>query len=314
MSQVTETKQPRQNTAVIILLFALFLLILFVAWQLWPGVQSRPLKPVYPTITPISATFNGQPVPISFPDLQANPASYLGQRIRVTGDFTRIAPPDCRSASGPLIRWGLVASELQMNGVGMESIIRLVPDGTTMTIQGIWRRYQGPIGCGKEPEVQTVWYLAIEHILQPNPLPDFGTSRPTTPPVGDGTPLPAETAVSDENGTPLPVQTTVMTITPTTTPTLLSTITATSTPSTTPTISGTFETTTPTPTVNGTAVLTNTPPPNSTATSTSITPIATQPPSAPTPTSGLQPPPLSSATPDPYPVNTPIPTDIPSYP
>lgn len=39
-----------------------------------------------------------------------------------------------------------------------------------MTVTGIWNAYQGPVGCGKGPPTGTVWYLAVERILEPNPL------------------------------------------------------------------------------------------------------------------------------------------------
>ena len=42
-------------------------------------------------------------------------------------------------------------------------------------VQGIWRFYAGPVGCGKESqESKGLWYLDVEHILQPNPLPIAG--------------------------------------------------------------------------------------------------------------------------------------------
>ncbi|MCP5098438.1 MAG: hypothetical protein GY943_23045, partial [Chloroflexi bacterium] len=171
MSQETEeSPQARPQLAIIMLLIVLFILIIIVGWLLWPG-RSRPLKPCHPTATPGAVEFDGQPTLVSFTDLQNAPSNYVNQRIRVTGDFTSIAPPDCIQFSSPIAEWGLISDELQMNAIGMESIMQLVPDGTNMTIQGIWQRYIGPVGCGKEPETSTVWYLAVEHVLEPNPLP-----------------------------------------------------------------------------------------------------------------------------------------------
>ena len=317
MSQETETAQTNYRPAGILLLILLFILIVFVGWRLWPTGQSRLLKPFHPTATPGDVIFDGQPVQVSFTDLQAAPSDYANQRIRVTGNFTHIAKPDCVQFSGPLAEWGLIANELQMNVMGMESIMRLVPDGTNMTIQGIWQQYSGPTGCGKESEKGTVWFLTVEKVLQPNPLPTFGTPIFVPPSTDDGTETPAETAVPNDT-TPQPESTNVIIITPddiiietsTPTPTATNGIqpTATQTPTTAP-----VATATPT-TSSGTAVPTATTPPDGTATT---TPTPTSTPTGdgqPTPSTGTQPPPAASSTPGPTPTPDaypPIPTSTP---
>ncbi len=54
---------------------------------------------------------------------------------------------------------------------GYEEVLKRLPDGLTMTVEGIWRQYDGPLGCGKEPGDGQAWYLQVERIISPNPLP-----------------------------------------------------------------------------------------------------------------------------------------------
>jgi hypothetical protein len=129
-----------------------------------------------PTRTLLPGTFESNLSLVSFPNLAEDPIAYRDQRIQVTGEFTPVTPPDCRPYSGPPIAWSLVSDELQLNAIGFEDVLRLVAPGTTMTVSGIWRAYQGPLGCGKEPEDGTVWYLQVDRIIEPNPL--LGTAVP----------------------------------------------------------------------------------------------------------------------------------------
>lgn len=243
----------------------------------WLGLMlsgSRTLKFWPDTAVSPNATLNPQALLVNFDALNDNPSEYANQRIRVTGNYLRLEPPDCALFSGPRIQWGLVADGLQLNAKGFEAIVLpIVPLDTPMTLDGIWRRYPGPAGCGKEPE-RGLWYLEVEQIVQPNPLiagtatpvgilsvtpPAFPTVTPTgtagaLPPVG-GTPIPNVTIVGTvAAGTPIGTPTgTAVLGTPTFPPTSIATATITPTPGPgTPTaVSGT-PTATPTPTASGT--------------------------------------------------------------
>ena len=262
---------------------------------------------------PGNITLNGQPLLVNFDDLNDNPADYVNLRVRVSGNYIRLPLPDCPLFNGPRIQWGLVAGGLQLNAKGFEAVVLpIVPDNTQMTLEGIWRRYPGPAGCGKEP-ANGLWYLEVEQIVQPNPLV-AGTSTPvavlsvTPPPFQDAT---ATVAGSQPPviGTPIPNVTIVSTVvvgTPIGSPTVRGTAvpgtaTATATNTATATASATLGSGTPTAAV-GTPTSTPTPSPTSSGTPGSGT-------SVPTPTN----PPLVTATPgDPYPVpSTPTPGGYP---
>ncbi len=155
--------------------------------------QARPLKPGRPSPTPSPLVIDGIPRPVAFPDLGANPRVFINQLIQVTGSYTPLTPAVCDLYKGPLTVWGLVADNLQMGAVGYETVLQLVPPGTSLTVEGFWRFYVGPLGCGKEPPHEGLWYLEVRRIVQPNPL-----TRATIGGEGaaDGLPVPTESVGS----------------------------------------------------------------------------------------------------------------------
>ena len=237
MSEDTATQAfLRQNRRFwwILPLLVLVLILLALAFILPGGGNGRGLKPFRPSRTPGELNVSSETAVVTFTDLNAAPEAYRDQRIRVTGDYQRLTPPVCRPYSGPIFSWSLVAEELQLNATGFESLLRNMPDGTTLTVEGIWRLYDGALGCGKEPPDGIAWYLAVERIISPNPLPNFvATPRATAVPDLSGeslsSPTPAADAPTEETATPTPptATTPLGTITPG--------LTGTPTPTTTPT-------------------------------------------------------------------------------
>ncbi|WP_420629597.1 hypothetical protein [Candidatus Leptofilum sp.] len=291
------------------------LALVLLVWLVITFSGSRPLKSWQDTAVSPNSTLNPEAIVVEFDALNDSPSDYVNQRIRVSGNYLQLEPVNCAQFSGPRIQWGLVADGLQLNATGFETIVLpLVPPNTPMTVIGIWRRYPGPAGCGKEPD-RGLWYLEVEQIIEPNPLvagtatpvgvlsvtpPPFpGTGTPTTPPDGTQPPL---------VGTPIPNVTIVSTV-------------IVNTPVGTPTIAGTAVPGNPTFTPTSLATATNTPTPGpgtptavpGTATPTS-TPTATRTPGSeptdPTPTSAS----FVTATPGSgYPGPTsPAPTNTPS--
>lgn len=163
------------------------------------GGANNPLYPVLPTFTPLSGTADFQAREVTFTELNEDPAAFRDQRLIVSGAYTPLSAPECLDYTGPVIRWSLVAEELQLNAIGMENLLRLVEEGLEMTVTGTWRMYQGPVGCGKEPVDEVVWFLEVDRILEPNPLqgtidpvltvvlgsPEFPESAPVTVDPGE---------------------------------------------------------------------------------------------------------------------------------
>lgn len=133
---------------------------------------ARLLKPFVATSTPNTLRIDSEPIPVEFAELEDNPLQFRNQRIEVSGAFSHITLPNCRVYSGPRTEWGLINDTLQMNAVGFEKVVRPLPNQLEMRVQGVWRFYAGPVGCGKESQIgRGLWYLDVEQILQPNPLP-----------------------------------------------------------------------------------------------------------------------------------------------
>ena len=240
--------------------------------------NTRPLYPNLPTFTPQAGTREGEPAVLTFTELNADPDAYRDRRIQVAGDFASVAPPACVPYTGPDIRWSLVAEELQLNAAGFENVLRLLEEGTPMTVTGIWRLYRGPVGCGKEPPDANVWYLAVDQILEPNPLLGSNSAALTViagspqlelPPLDleaptlEATPTLTTTLESEPTPELLPTVGVLPTIGATSTATLPPTPTLGSTP-------GLTDTPTPTgtPDLTGTPTLTVTPGPSPTPSAT----------------------------------------------
>ena len=240
--------------------------------------SSRPLYPNLPTFTPLAETLESEPAVLTFTELNADPDAYRDRRIQVSGNFASVAPPDCLPHSGPAIRWTLVSEELQLNAAGFENVLPLLAEGTPMTVTGIWRLYRGPVGCGKEPPDANLWYLAVDQILEPNPLLGEGgvaltvipgEALPTLPPLelevptAEATPTLPPTEEAAEELPTLPAAG----VAPTSLPAVTETV-------ATPDLTGTAALATPTvdllvtATVTGTPTMTVTPGPSPTPTAT----------------------------------------------
>jgi hypothetical protein len=231
------------------------------------------LRPLPPDIES-NQIISSQPQLVTFTELEADPTIYQDKLIRVTGTYVTLPVVSCSPYSGPNTSWALVADGLRLDMLGFEGLLnQFNVEEMNLTLDGILRRYDGPLGCGKRPEPGVLWYLEAQQIVQPNPLvqadtgpsgdpsivpPPFptGTSLPPgeelpeeEPTTGPGTPsrtpTPTTTAVAtasstptiEPDGTPSPQSTTIVTRTPTRTPTPTQTAPAgggTSTPSPTP--------------------------------------------------------------------------------
>lgn len=271
-------------------LIGLVVLILLLIVAL--GGRGRPLKS-FTTPTPAGDLLrvDNQPLLVTFNQLNETPYDFLNRTIRVSGDYVPLERPTCTPYNGPRIDWALISDNFQLDVKGYRMVRRLVPKGQSLTVEGVWRLYEGPLGCGKEPETDTVWYLAVTQILQPNPLPTGGNviasdgiNVITTPlPQGGSiaTPLPAATVIPTP--TPLPSPSPTVTSSPSPTATgegVTATVTASVSPTATPTETaapGTTRRPTNTPPATATATPTQTPTATLTGTPATATPQPTQP-------------------------------------
>lgn len=149
-----------------------------------------------------------KPLALPITDLAASPAFFEGTMLQLTGQFQRLPKLICanESFSSPAT-WGLVADGLLAQAGGFDAPLRsLIPDNLTMTVEGRWQRWQGPVGCGKRAVQQDLWYLEVTEIISPSPLtqvtltPDGNTEAEQVAQVELGQTTP--TAVSPDNSVP----------------------------------------------------------------------------------------------------------------
>ena len=278
---------------VLIVVAGALALVALAAWAYGSQAKQSSLFPSLPSPTPPAHIVSSVAQSVTFTELNDNPAAYLNKVIQATGEFTPLDSPDCRPFAGPIIEWSLVGDSLQLNAKGYEKILRLAEPGLQMTVVGVWRLYDGPVGCGKEPPDDVVWYLDVSRIIEPNPLfggpegvltfvPGDVVTAESVIPTLESTPELAPTAVFATAETSNPTES--VTLTPEGFATELPT--ATELPLT-PLATPDFQLT-PSPTIVGTpptATATATIDPNATAT---VTPDGSETPTLPTntPTSG----------------------------
>lgn len=253
---------------------------------------------------------NNQPQLVTFSELQADPAYYRDQLIRVTGTYIPLSFPDCYPFSGPGADWALISEGLRLDVVGFDQATKLVSQDTIMTVDGFFRLYEGPIGCGKNAPIETAWFLEILQVVQPNPVVSSGRLASAGGFVGIPSPQASPTDLAGlGESLPLVEGTEQPTNVPTATTGDISPAVPTSTVTSTPT--GTAQTTaiptaSPTPTV--TPIGRGTTSPTATRTPTSAQSVPTNTPqSGPLPTSPALPtatlggyPSGPTATPEPY--------------
>lgn len=292
------------------------LVLLFLLTLLFSNRNNRGLKLWRANNAALIIADGGEAFDVEFPTLNSNPANYQNQFIRVSGDYQRAPLISCANPAGPTPRWSLLNGDLSLEAIGFNNVLRLVPASTPMVVEGVWRRYSGPLGCGKGQRA-VVWYLETVRIVSPNPLTNFdGTavypSNPdgstpiitSTPTIARETASPeapiAPTATTESASTTEPAATASTPTAITTLPPVELTETAVS-----ATLTGTptrITANTPTPTWIPTATVQNGPTRTPIPTNTTAAPLPTSTPAPPGPTStpGNYPAPSPTVVPTPY--------------
>lgn len=128
--------------------------------------------PFLPTTTVTPNIGAASPLTVPLTDLVENPAAYEGARLQLNGRYRQLPLLVCEAVTyrSPAT-WGLSDGTLlaQMGGFDRE-LRQLLPEELTMSVTGIWRRWNGPIGCGKTAVTKDIWYLDVREILSPSPL------------------------------------------------------------------------------------------------------------------------------------------------
>jgi hypothetical protein len=201
-------KNPKLIISAAILLVIAGIILLFAIVR--PATNSVSLLPALPPPTASQNLADSlTPVAVTFSDLNADPLAFLNSPIQVSGSLIKLDPPSCPRFTGPNPQWALVSEDLQLENQGFERIVQILSPGTNMVIEGNWRLYQGPLGCGKGPPVGSAWYLQVQRIVQPNPLVGDGSQNIIDiEGIGPGLPELMATKIPTLPPTTLPAQST----------------------------------------------------------------------------------------------------------
>lgn len=180
--------------------FILLQLIIFLGLSACQG-QGAAFGPIFPTPTHIGVV-SRPPIPVDFETLNSDPELFLDRQIQVSGNYVPLRQESCTRQRGPQIEWYLISEGLEMNVSGYGSIVSLLPEQSFFTIEGIWRVYKGSAGCGKEQTDETVWYLDIIRIIDPNPIVAQAIPRGAVTPASQIAPT---ESVSEEADVPTAV-------------------------------------------------------------------------------------------------------------
>lgn len=165
-----EQQTQRRMIGVLIVVAGALAMVALAVWAYNSQGSQSDLFPSLPSPTAPALIISADVEEVTFAALNENPANYLNKTIQATGTFTPLELPNCRPFAGPVVEWSLVGDNLQLNAKGYENVLRLAEPGMQMTVVGVWRLYSGPVGCGKEPPSDVVWYLDVSRIIEPNPL------------------------------------------------------------------------------------------------------------------------------------------------
>ncbi len=176
--------------------FSLFCCLLLGLVGCRGGATTTPTP--FPTVGTGTAVSAAQtPVVATLAELAAGPEQFDGATLQLTGRYQRAPLLICSSDPHPSpAAWTLAEGSAVIQAGGFDSQLRaLLPDDLTITVEGRWQLWQGPVGCGKQAIPSTVWYLSVSRILSPALL----TQVTLTPsPIGQVAGSPAAT------GQPLP--------------------------------------------------------------------------------------------------------------
>ena len=176
----------------------LLIFVLAACQQLEPTPTESTQAPKLPEV-PLQA------IETTMLSLLRNPVAYEGQLVRLSGAYKpqpiAICQDEVRRSPAS---WSLVDGEAETLAAGFDTMLReLAYSGITLVVEGQWRQWVGPVGCGRRVPESQIWYLDVTNIISPNPLvvstPEGGEL------VAEATSqiaaTPSATVASDQQGT-----------------------------------------------------------------------------------------------------------------
>lgn len=190
-------KRKRHSSPSTLSHFILLLFTFFVVMGCTPAVSQTP-TPFALASSPTPNIAGARPLRLTLEDVLFNPVAYEGARIQVNGRYKKLPVRVCEGQrfDSPA-SWSITDGERILFLDGFEGQIRqLLPEQITVEVSGIWRRWNGPMGCGKEAIRSEVFYLDVRNVISPNPI-----TAVTLTPFGEAIaedPLTTPESVADE--------------------------------------------------------------------------------------------------------------------
>ncbi|MGH2536836.1 MAG: hypothetical protein ACRDHL_05540 [Candidatus Promineifilaceae bacterium] len=141
--------------------------------------------------------------------LVRNPSAFDGQFVRLTGAYRPLPLLACGQEThlSPAT-WLITALDVEIPAAGFDTALRtLLAPGALVTVEGRWQYFEGPVGCGRRPPLESFWYLSVVQLINPNPLAPAqgGDDVVAGPPAATSTPgLPATGGVTRPAAPTLP--------------------------------------------------------------------------------------------------------------
>lgn len=148
--------------------------LLIVVWFLG-GCRpaAGPVAPTpFPTTGGVTSTLPADPTSLTISEVNNALGLYQDAAIVVTGRLQRLPLLVCDGERFPSpATWSLTDEGAVLLASEYDQQVRqLLPEDLTMTVEGRLRRWEGPVGCGKQAQTKEVWYLETSRILAPRPL------------------------------------------------------------------------------------------------------------------------------------------------
>jgi hypothetical protein len=149
------------------------LLGIFLLLSVGCAAPNQPAAPTpFPTAGSATSTIPAGPATVTISEVTNALGLYQDTPIIVTGRLKRLPLLVCDSEPRPSpATWSLTDEGGVLLAAGFDQQVRqLLPEDLTMTVEGRLRRWEGPVGCGKQAQTQEVWYLDTSRILSPRTL------------------------------------------------------------------------------------------------------------------------------------------------
>lgn len=174
--------------------------------------------------TAVAIVSSGRPTTVPLAEVAADPESFAGQFLQLSGSYQHLPLLVCNGeAHHSPAGWLLVANDqteaetgdapesevVMVAAGGFDSQLRtLIVTGTPLTVNGFWRFWEGPVGCGKQAVPRQVWYLRVTEIVAPAQLARV-TVAGSTQSLGEETAVPVEDGNASPGAPDIPITSTL---------------------------------------------------------------------------------------------------------